>query len=167
MAISGMVENLNVQMNMAFSASNLYLHLSDWCSQNNLTGSANLLRKQAQINVTHVIKMFDFIKKLGDHPIVNGTQPGDNRCSTLEDLFQTILGEHRKLSSTLADYTEAARSLNDDSTAHFLYSIKKEHQQNGLLLQNLLDEVRNAHKAGLCMQQTDHRLMNIVNKQLH
>lgn len=167
MAISGMVENLNMQMNMAFSASNLYLHLSDWCSKNNLFGSATFLRKQAQINVSHVVKLFDFIKNSGEYPIVNGTPFGEERCSTLEDLFQTILGEHLKLSSTLSDYTEVAKSLNDDSTAHFLCEIKKEHQQNSLLLQNLLDEVRVSHKAGLCMHQTDHRLMNMVNKQLH
>ncbi|WBM69665.1 non-heme ferritin-like protein [Buttiauxella sp. WJP83] len=167
MVMSGMVQNLNTQMNLEFSASNLYLHLSDWCSENKLIGAANFLRAQAQINVTHVIKLFDYIKKSGDHPIVSGTQFGDEPCSTLEDLFQKILGEHLKLSATLVEFTRVAKSLNDDSTAHFLFIMKKEHQQNGLLLQNLLDEVRISHKAGLCMQQTDRRLMNMVNKQLH
>lgn len=33
MAAVGMVNKLNNQMNLEFYASNLYLHLSEWCSE--------------------------------------------------------------------------------------------------------------------------------------
>lgn len=44
MATAGMVHKLNTQMNLEFYASNLYLHLSDWCFDHSLTGTATFLR---------------------------------------------------------------------------------------------------------------------------
>jgi ferritin-like protein 2 len=33
MVVPGMAQKLNNQMNLEFHASNLYLHLSEWCEQ--------------------------------------------------------------------------------------------------------------------------------------
>ncbi|VFS76551.1 ferritin-like protein [Raoultella terrigena] len=49
----------------------------------------------------------------------------------------------------------------------FLTLLEKEQQQDGMLLQTVLDEVRSADKAGLCLQQTDRRLMDLVAQQRH
>ncbi|ECW4957108.1 ferritin, partial [Salmonella enterica subsp. enterica serovar Enteritidis] len=54
MAAVGMVQKLNTPMNLEFYASNLYLHLSEWCSEHSLTGTATFLRTQAQGNVTQM-----------------------------------------------------------------------------------------------------------------
>ena len=47
MATAGMLLKLNSQMNREFYASNLYLHLSNWCSEQSLNGTATFLRAQA------------------------------------------------------------------------------------------------------------------------
>ncbi|EFA4909183.1 ferritin-like domain-containing protein [Escherichia coli] len=44
MATAGMLLKLNSQMNREFYASNLYLHLSNWCSEQSLNGTVNFLR---------------------------------------------------------------------------------------------------------------------------
>ncbi|EHA0688853.1 hypothetical protein JHU87_003716 [Escherichia coli] len=44
MATAGMLLKLNSQMNREFYASNLYLHLSNWCSEQSLNGTATFLR---------------------------------------------------------------------------------------------------------------------------
>ncbi len=62
MAAVGMVQKLNTPMNLEFYASNLYLHLSEWCSEHSLTGTATFLRTQAQGNVTQMMRMFNFMK---------------------------------------------------------------------------------------------------------
>ncbi|VWM90187.1 Ferritin-1 [Escherichia coli] len=56
MATAGMLLKLNSQMNREFYASNLYLHLSNWCSEQSLNGTATFLRAQAQSNVTQIVK---------------------------------------------------------------------------------------------------------------
>ena len=54
--------------------------------------------------------------------------------------------------------------IHDDNTLTFLNALEEEQQQDGILLKTILDEVRSAREAGLCIQQTDRHLLNIVNK---
>lgn len=167
MAVPGMVQKLNTQMNLEFCASNLYLRLSEWCAEHKLTGTATFLRSQAQTSVTQMMRMFEFMKKSGAYPVVKATQPSTERCATLEDLFLKTLEEHHQRSSTLSALTQEAKAMHDDTTLHFLNTMEQEQQQDGLLLQTILDEVRSANLAGLCMHQTDQHLLNVVNQQQH
>ncbi len=70
MATQTMMQKLNAQMNLEFYASNLHLHLSAWCAENSLTGSATFFRSQAQSNVTHMMRVFNFLKAAGANPVV-------------------------------------------------------------------------------------------------
>jgi ferritin-like protein 2 len=167
MTVPGMVQKLNAQMNLEFCASNFYLRLSEWCSDNKLTGTAAFLRSQAQSNVTHMMRVFDFMKKAGAYPVVKESKSCEEHCATLEELFIKTLEEHQQRTRTLCALTREAKTLQDDNTLRFLNTLEKEQQQDGVLLQTILEEVRNAHKAGLCMYQTDQHLRNVVNHQLH
>jgi ferritin len=59
----------------------------------------------------------------------------------------------------LSGLAEEAKAQSDDNTWRFLTLLAEEQQQDGLLLQSVLEEIRNADKAGLGMEQTDRRLM--------
>ena len=156
MATAGMLLKLNSQMNREFYASNLYLHLSNWCSEQSLNGTATFLRAQAQSNVTQMMRMFNFMKSVGATPIVKAIDvPGEK------------LEEYEQRSSTLAQLADEAKELNDDSTVNFLRDLEKEQQHDGLLLQTILDEVRSAKLAGMCPVQTDQHVLNVVSHQLH
>jgi hypothetical protein len=67
---------------------------------------------------------------------------------------------------TAQQYAERSRrrsqAQSDDNTWRFLTLLAEEQQQDGLLLQSVLEEIRNADKAGLGMEQTDRRLMAFV-----
>ncbi|KFT03923.1 ferritin-like domain-containing protein, partial [Salmonella enterica] len=68
MAAVGMVQKLNTPMNLEFYASNLYLHLSEWCSEHSLTGTATFLRTQAQGNGTQMMRQVYFFETPGHPP---------------------------------------------------------------------------------------------------
>ncbi|MCT4702212.1 non-heme ferritin-like protein [Enterobacteriaceae bacterium H20N1] len=167
MAVPGMVQKLNEQMNGGFYTSNLYLQLSAWCVEKNLIGTAAFLRHQAQSNVTQMMRVFNFMKQAGGNPIVGEIETPQSKCDSLEALFQQTLADHQQRSKTLTQLTDEAKALNDYRTLFFLQSVQSEQQQDGLLLNTLLDEVRNARKAGLCMAQTDQHLTNLVCHQQH
>ncbi|MGS9121394.1 ferritin-like domain-containing protein, partial [Salmonella enterica subsp. enterica serovar Infantis] len=52
-------------MNLEFYASNLYLNLSEWCSEHSLTDTATFLRTHAKGNLTQMMRMFNFMKNAG------------------------------------------------------------------------------------------------------
>lgn len=167
MSVTGMVQKLNTQMNLEFYASNLYIHLSEWCNEHKLTGTATFLRSQAQSNVTQMMRVFDFMKKSGACPIVKASNPCNEHCATLEELFLKTLEEHNQRSEILSELTQEAKALHDDNTVSFLNTLEKSQEEDGILLQTILDEVRYAGKAGLGLHQTDLHLLNIVQHQKH
>ena len=167
MTTSGMIQKLNTQMNLEFNASNLYLHLSDWCSEHSLNGTATFLRTQAQGNITQMMRVFEFMKQAGANPIVKARVISEESYSSLEELFQKTLEEYEQRLSMLNTLAGEAQALNDDTILEFLHDILREQQQDGLLLQTILEEVRSAKRAGLCMEQTDQHLLNVVNYQHH
>lgn len=162
MAVPGMVQKLNTQMNLEFCASNHYLHLSEWCAEHRLTGTATFLRKRAQSSVTQMMRVFDYMKRSGAFPVVKAFEPHEAKCTNLEELFLNTLEDHAQRSSTLLQLTEQAKVLQDENTLSFLNALEQEQQQDGILLKIILDEVRIAHQAGLCLQQTDRHLRNVV-----
>ena len=167
MAVSGMMNKLNTQLNLEYNASNLYLHLSEWCSDNRLNGTATFLRTQAQNNVTLMMRVFDFMKQSGATPVLKAIDMSEEAYSTLEAVFQRTIEENEQRQHTLNEIAHDAKALQDNSTLDFLRDIKKEQQQDGLLLKTVLDEVRSARQAGMCQEQTDRHLLNIVNYQHH
>ena len=167
MTTSGMVQRLNLQINRDFCSSNLYLRLSAWCSEKSLTGTANFLRGQAQSNVTQMMRVFNFMKQAGGTPIVGAIDTQQCECSSLEMLFEQTLEDHHQRCVTLSKLTAEATDLKDYPTLTFLKTVDREQQEEGVLLTTILDEVRSAHKAGLCMAQTDEHLTNLVNHQQH
>lgn len=74
MAVPGMVQKLNTQINLEFHASNVYLHLGEWCAQQRLNGTATFLRTRAQSSVTLMMQVFDYMKKAGAWPIVKADE---------------------------------------------------------------------------------------------
>ena len=162
MVVPGMAQKLNNQMNLEFRASNLYLHLSEWCEQQRLNGTAIFLRSRAQSHVTQMMRVFDFMKTGGNWPIVKNEGSYSHSCHSLEELFTATLADYEQRSSMLSGLTEEAKAQRDDTTCRFLALLAKEQQQDGMLLQSVLEEVRNADKAGLCMLQTDRHLLSLV-----
>ncbi|WP_342005901.1 non-heme ferritin-like protein [Citrobacter sedlakii] len=167
MAAAGMAHKLNTQMNLEFYASNFYLHLSEWCSEQSLMGTATFLRTQAQSNVTHMMRMFNFMKNAGANPIVKAVDVPGSDLHSMEELFQKTLEEYQQRASKLSRLADEAQALNDAQTLTFLHDLEKEQQQDGLLLQTIFEEVRNAKRAGLCPAQTDQHVLNVVNYQQH
>lgn len=167
MAVLGMVQKLNAQMNLEFYASNHYLRLSEWCSEHRLNGTATFLRAQAQSSVTQMMRVFDYMKKSGAYPVVKAFVAREDKCATLEDLFIKTIEDHEQRTSTLSELAQEAKVLQDDSTLSFLNALEEEQEQDGILLKTILDEVRCARKAGLCIQQTDQHLLNVMTHQQH
>ena len=167
MTTQTMMQKLNAQMNLEFYASNLHLHLSAWCSRKSLNGTATFFRTQAQSNVTHMMRVFNFLKAIGANPTVKELETIEDNYSSLEELFQKTLEEYEQRCTKLNKLADEAKAQQDITTLRFLRDMDKEQQQDGLLLKTLADELHNAQQAGLCPEQTDRHLLDIVAVQHH
>ena len=165
MAVPGMVQKLNNQMNLEFYTSNLYLHLSEWCTQHRLNGTATFLRNRAQASITQMMRVFDFMKKSGAWPVVKAEGTYGTECSSLEDLFSKTVEDYQQRSTILSSLAEEAKAQSDESTLRFLTLLAEEQDQDGMLLETILEEIRHAKNAGTSVQQTDSHLLDLVSQQ--
>ena len=162
MPAASMIQRLNAQINREFYSSHLCLHLSAWCTQHSLTGSANFLRSQAQNNVTHMMRVFNFMKQSGGMPSVGTMPPPKCECLNLEDLFQQTLDDYYLRHNTLSGLKDEARAVNAGKVESFLMSLSKEQARDGELLLAILRQVKEAKEAGLCMNQVDRKLLELI-----
>lgn len=165
MVVSGIAQKLNNQMNLEFQTSNLYLHLSEWCTQQRLNGTATFLRNRAQSSITQMMRVFDFMKKSGTWPVVKAEGTYSAECTSLEDLFSQTVEDYQQRSTILSRLAEEAKAQSDEPTLRFLTLLAEDQEQDGILLKTILDNVRHAEKAGICLQQTDSRLLDLVSQQ--
>ena len=165
MVVPGMVQKLNNQMNLEFYTSNLYLHLSEWCTQHRLNGTATFLRNRAQASITQMMRVFDFMKKSGAWPVVKAEGTYGTECSSLEDLFSKTVEVYQQRSTILSSLAEEAKAQSDESTLRFLTLLAEEQDQDGMLLETILEEIRHAKNAGTSVQQTDSHLLDLVSQQ--
>lgn len=165
MVVPRMVQKLNNQMNLEFHTSNLYLHLSEWCTQHRLNGTATFLRNRAQASITQTMRVFDFMKKSGAWPVVKAEGTYSTECSSLEDLFSKTVEDYQQRSTILSSLAEEAKAQSDESTLRFLTLLAEEQDQDGMLLETILEEIRHAKNAGTSVQQTDSHLLDLVSQQ--
>ena len=82
-------------------------------------------------------------------------------------MFQKPLEEYEQRCSTLSKLADEAKAQHDSITLKFLRDMDKEQQHDGMLLKTLADEIRNAKRAGICLEQTDRHLLDIATVQHH
>lgn len=163
----GMVQMLNAQLNREFYLSHLYLKLSDWCLRHRLNGSALFLRHQAQGNVTQMMRVFDFMKRAGAVPVVGMSVAPYGECASLEELYEKVLDNCNKRGASLEKLASEAESADDRETLAFLRDLEQMQQEDGLLVNALLEEVRKAQNAGMGMEQIDRRLEPLLPDNIH
>lgn len=167
MPTASIFQKLNGLINHEFYASHRCLHLSIWCTQHSLTGSANFLRSQAQNNVTRMMRIFNFMKQSGGMPDVVTLSLPDYHCVTLEELFQQTLDDYHLRRTTLTALKAEARAVNAVKVMRFLMALGLEQDREAEQLQTIIAEVRDATKAGLGMSQTDRRVLRLVEREYH
>ena len=63
---------MNAQIGHELDASYRYLAMSAWCTENRLPGCASWLRNQAEEELAHAMKFFDFIHNRGGTVLLPG-----------------------------------------------------------------------------------------------
>lgn len=125
-----MAQKLNAQMNLEFSASHLYVSLSNWYMEKNRPDMAVFLRAQAQKCVTHMMRVFDYMKKSGTFPVIKAVDVADNDISSFDDLLKRALENQALRTYELECLTEEARINTDNTTLVLLEDIYSEQQES-------------------------------------
>ena len=148
-----MQEALNGQLNAELYSSYLYLSMHAYFKSINLDGFANWMYFQAQEELTHSMKIYDFINQRGGRVKLLQVESPPNEWTSPLEIFEATLAHEQKVTGLINELVEKALAEHDHATNIFLQwfvseQVEEEESVGGVLEQlKLMGEA----KGGLFM----------------
>jgi ferritin len=104
---------INEQINKELYSGYLYLSMSAYCEAENLPGFAKWMRAQAQEEVDHAMRFFDYVNARGGRIVLKAIEmPAPVWKSPLE-MFEQVLDHERKVTGLINRLYELALAEKD------------------------------------------------------
>ncbi len=137
-----METSLNQQVNAELYSSYLYLSMSAYFSEINLNGAAHWMRLQAQEELTHALKIYDYINERGGRPVLEGIEAPPKSWGSPTEVFENVLSHEQKVTSLINDLVDLAISEKDHATNNFLQWFVAEQVEEEASANDVLQKVK-------------------------
>ncbi len=111
---------INKQINAELYSSYLYLSMSAYFSTENLAGFANWMRIQAQEELMHAMKFFDFINERGGKVTVEKIDQPAVKWESAKAVFQNVLDHEIHVTQLINNLVNLAIEEKDHASNIFL-----------------------------------------------
>ena len=133
---------LNEQVNAELYSAYLYLSMSAYLDSENLKGMANWMRIQAQEEMTHVMKFYDFIHDRDGQVILKAIEGPKTEWNSPLEIFEEALAHERLVSGLINDLVNLAMSENDHMAATFLQWFVTEQVEEEANVKEIVDKMK-------------------------
>ncbi len=111
---------LNEQLNAEMYSSYLYLSMSAYFSDAGLSGFANWMRIQAQEELSHAMKFYDYINERGGRVILKQIDAPETEWESPLAAMEAVLEHEKKVTALINDLVDLAIKEKDHATNIFL-----------------------------------------------
>ena len=111
---------LNHQVNSEFNSAYMYLSMASYASYKGLDGVANWFHVQAQEEVHHAWRIYDYVHEQGEHVILEAIAKPEASFESAMHMFKLALESEQALSGRINKLVQIAREENDNATGVFL-----------------------------------------------
>jgi ferritin len=107
---------INEQINKELYSSYVYLSMSAWCMSANLPGFANWMRMQSREEVSHAMRLYDFLLDRGGQVILKTVEGPPVKFGSPLDLMQQTLEHEQRVTAMIEGLYETALKEHDYAT---------------------------------------------------
>ena len=111
------LEALNEQIKNENFSSYKYLAMSAYCESINMRGFASWLRKQSGEELSHAMRLFDYVLDRGGKVTLHEIDKPAAKYKSLVEMFQQVLDHEMEVTGMINSLYELASSKNDHATA--------------------------------------------------
>jgi ferritin len=137
-----MEEAINKQINAEIYSSYLYLSMSAYFQSTGLAGSASWMRQQAQEEMFHAMKMFDYVNERGGRVILQAVEQPQTEWTTASDVFRNVLSHEQKVTGLFNDLVNLALDERDHATNIFLQWFVSEQVEEEASAGEIVDKLK-------------------------
>ena len=138
MLSKNLLENLNKQVNFEFYSSYLYLSMASYAESVDLSGFANFFRVQAQEELAHAMKFYDYIFQKNGVVTLETIPKPDLTFDNIIDDFQKGYNHEQLVTKKIYELADIASEEREHSTMSLLNwfideQVEEENNFNSLL----------------------------------
>ncbi|CAM2870126.1 ferritin [Hathewaya histolytica] len=111
---------LNDQINFEFYSSYVYLAMASYCEDEDLAGFANFFRVQAQEELFHAMKMYDYVIEMDGKVTLEAIEKPENNYSSVIEAFKTAYSHEKIVTERIYKLTDIATEEREHATISFL-----------------------------------------------
>lgn len=115
-----MQDAINQQIVREMYSSNLYLSMASYYSSINLNGFANWMHVQAEEEMVHAMKFFDYLLTRGGRPIIGAINAPQTDWDNPVSAFESALDHEKKVTSWIYELMDLSIELKDHATSSLL-----------------------------------------------
>jgi ferritin len=149
---------LNSQINAELYSSYLYLSMSAYFDSQNLAGMANWMRIQAQEELTHAMKFFDFVNERGGRVLLTQVEGPKTEWSSPLDVFEETLAHERKVTALINDLVDLSLGEKDHAANTFLQWFVTEQVEEEATAEAILEKLKLVGDDGVAIFMLDGEL---------
>ena len=141
-----MEKAINQQINAELYSSYLYLSMATYFESISLDGFSNWMRQQAQEELFHAMKMFDFVCERGGRVILQAIEQPPSKWTSPLNAFETVLSHEQKVTGLINNLVNLALDERDHATNIFLQWFVSEQVEEEATAGTLVDKLKRIGK---------------------
>ena len=139
---SKIAEALNDQLNLEYHSAYSYLAMSAYFLTQNLNGFAHWMRVQAQEELAHGMKIYDFLDDREAEIRFRALDAPKQNWDSPLDVFEDSLAHEQKVSQSIYNIADLALSERDHATHTFLQWFIAEQVEEEAAVKELIDTLK-------------------------
>lgn len=137
-----MEKALNEQINKEFYSAYLYLSMSAYAEDKGLSGIANWMKIQAQEELTHANKFFDYIIERNGRVLLQPIEGVPSEFGSVIEMFEKVLEHEQLVTASINDLTDISIEVNDHATRSMLLWFIDEQVEEEANVNEILDHLK-------------------------
>jgi ferritin len=133
---------LNEQINHELASAYLYLSMSAYFEAENLPGSAKWMRRQAKEEVTHAMKIFDFVNDRDGRVRLDALAKPSGEWASIVEVWEKALAHEEKVTALIHALCALATEKKDYPTQALMQWFVTEQVEEEKTARTILDQVR-------------------------
>ena len=132
---------LNDQINAELGSAYTYLAMAAHFEASNLPGSAKWMRRQAQEEVSHAMKIFDFVNDCSGRVVLKAISEPQGEFSSIVEIWESALKQEQAVSERIRSLYELAAEEKNYATQTMLQWFVAEQVEEEKTATTILDQV--------------------------
>ena len=135
-------EELNKQINAEIWSAYLYLSMSAYFENKNLSGFANWMRVQYQEELTHALKILDYVNERGGRVILQPVEEVKTEWRDTVEVFEDTLKHEQHVTGLINNLVNVAIEEKDHATNNMLQWFVSEQVEEEAAANEILQQLK-------------------------